>query len=65
MDTLHEIRQMFAPGQQVEVRRRGVFQYTGTVTGYTRCESFEVRGPDHGTVCDYHYTDLTSVTQDA
>jgi hypothetical protein len=55
-----QIRDLFTPGQQVEVRVDGVFQYVGTVVGYTRCASFRVREPGHGTVCDYHCTELTA-----
>jgi hypothetical protein len=57
------IREMFTPGQQVEVRQDGVYQGTGTVVGYARCESFTVREPDFGTVCDFHYTELTPAPQ--
>lgn len=60
---LAAIREMFTPGQQVEVRQSGVYQYTGAVVGYTRCESFRVRDPRFGTVCDHHYTELTPVPQ--
>lgn len=52
---------MFTPGQEVEIRQYGVCQGTGTVVGYTRCESFRVRD-DLGTVCDYRYTELTPVS---
>lgn len=56
-----DIPGLFTPGQQVEVHRDGVYQYTGTVVGYTRCGCFRVREPGNGripTVCDYHYTEL-------
>lgn len=59
MSDLDTIRGMFTPGQEVEVRVNGVYQYTGIVVGYTRCESFRVRDPRHGDVCDYHSTELT------
>lgn len=55
------IREMFHSGHKTEVRQDGVFQYAGTVVGYTRNLSFQVREPDTGTVCDYHYTDLMPV----
>lgn len=61
MPSLEEIRNMFTPGQQVEVRQYGVFQGTGIVVGYTRCESFQVRDPRFGDMCDYHYTELKAV----
>jgi hypothetical protein len=57
--TLEQIRAMFTRDQQVEVRVDGVLQYAGTIVGYTRNESFQVRDPETGTVCDYRYTCLT------
>lgn len=62
-EDLARIREMFTPGQQVEVRQDGVFQYAGIVVGYTRCESFRVRDPRFGDVCDHHYTELTPTPQ--
>lgn len=62
-EDLATIRKMFIPGQQVEVRTDGVYQYTGIVVRYTRCESFQVRDPRFGDVCDHRYTDLTAVPQ--
>lgn len=62
-EDLASIRAMFTPGQQVEVRQDGVFQYAGIVVGYTRCESFRVPDPRFGDVCDHHYTELTPAPQ--
>lgn len=62
-EDLAAIRAMFTPGQQVEVRQDGVYQYTGTVVGYTRCECFQIRDPRFGTVCDHRYTELTPAPQ--
>lgn len=59
--TLDEIKAMFTAGQLVEIRQHGVSQGTGTVVRYARCEAFTVREPDFGTVCDYHWTELTPV----
>lgn len=57
-----DVRGMFTAGQQVEVRVNGVFQYVGVVVRYWRAESFRVRDPRFGDVCDYHYTELTPVS---